>query len=35
MGLVSYLTQARAAGAANNASKTLGDAINWVLTFAK
>ena len=28
MGLVAYLTQAGAAGAANNASKTLGDAIN-------
>ena len=35
MGLVAYLTQAGAAGAANNASKTLGDAINWVLTIAK
>ena len=35
MGLVAYLTQAGAAGAANNASKTLGDAINWVLTLAK
>lgn len=35
MGLVAYLTQAGAAGAANNASKTLGDAINWMLTFIK
>ena len=35
MGLVAYLTQAGAAGAANNASKTLGDAINWILTLAK
>ena len=35
MGLVAYLTQAGAAGAANSASKTLGDAINWVLTLAK
>lgn len=35
MGLVAYLTQTGAAGAANNASKTLGDAINWVLTLAK
>ena len=35
MGLVAYLTQAGAAGAANNASKTLGDAINWILTIAK
>lgn len=35
MGLVAYLTQAGVAGASNNASKTLGDAINWVLTLAK
>lgn len=35
MGLVAYLTQAGVGGAANNASKTLGDAINWILTFAK
>ena len=35
MGLVAYLTQAGAAGAANNASKTLGDAINWILTLTK
>lgn len=35
MGLVAYLTQAGAAGAANNASKTLGDAINWIMTIAK
>ena len=35
MGLVAYLAQAGAAGAANNASKTLGDAINWILTLAK
>ena len=35
MGLVAYLTQAGAAGAANNASKTLGDAINWMLTLFK
>lgn len=35
MGLVAYLTQAGAAGAANNASKTLGDAINWILTLVK
>ena len=35
MGLVAYLTQTGAAGAANDASKTLGDAINWILTIAK
>ena len=35
MGLVAYLTQAGAAGAANNASKTLGDAINWILKIPK
>lgn len=35
MGLVAYLTQTGAAGAANNASKTLSDAMNWILTIAK
>ena len=35
MGLVAYLTQIGAAGAADNASKTLSDAINWILTIAK
>ena len=35
MGLVAYLTQTGAAGAADNASKTLSDAINWILTIAK
>ena len=35
MGLVAYLTQTGAAGAANDASKTLSDAINWILTIAK
>lgn len=35
MGLVAYLTQAGVGGAANSASKTLGDAINWILTIAK
>ena len=35
MGLVAYLTQSGAAGAANDASKTLSDAINWILTIAK
>ncbi len=35
MGLAAYLTQAGASGAANNASKTLGDAINWILTLVK
>ena len=35
MGLVAYLTQAGVGGATNNASKTLGDAINWILTLAK
>ena len=35
MGLVAYLTQAGAAGAANSTAKTLGDAINWILTLAK
>ena len=31
MGIVAYLTQAGVAGAVNDASKILGDAINWVL----
>lgn len=35
MGLVAYLTQAGAAGAANNASKTLSDALNWIITLVK
>ena len=35
MGLVAYLTQTGAAGAANDAAKTLSDAINWILTIAK
>ena len=35
MGLVAYLKQTGAAGAANDASKTLSDAINWILTIAK
>ena len=35
MGLVAYLTQAGVGGAANSASKALGDAINWILTIAK
>ena len=35
MSLVAYLTQTGAAGAANNASKTLSDAMNWILTIAK
>ena len=35
MGLVAYLTQAGVGGATDSASKTLGDAINWVLTLAK
>lgn len=35
MGMVAYLTQAGAAGAVNNASSTLSDAINWLLTVAK
>ena len=35
MGIVAYLTQAGVGGAANSASKTLSDAINWVLTIAK
>ena len=35
MGLVAYLTQAGVSGATNSASKTLGDAINWILTLTK
>ena len=35
MGLVAYLTQAGVGGATNSTAKTLGDAINWVLTLAK
>lgn len=35
MGLVAYLTQAGVSGATNSTAKTLGDAINWVLTLAK
>lgn len=35
MGLVAYLTQAGAAGAANDASSTLSNAINWMLTLFK
>ena len=35
MGLVAYLTQAGAAGAVNNASSTLLDAMNWMLTLVK
>lgn len=35
MGLVAYLTQTGAAGAANNASKTLSDALNWIVTLVK
>ena len=35
MGLVAYLTETGSAGAANDASKTLSDAINWILTIAK
>lgn len=35
MGLVAYLTQSGTAGAANNATSTLSDAINWILTIAK
>ena len=35
MGLVAYLTQTGTAGAANNASKTLSDAINWIVTLVK
>lgn len=35
MGLVSYLTQSGISGATDNASKTLSDAMNWILTIAK
>ena len=35
MGMVAYLTQAGAAGAANNASSTLLDAMNWLVTLLK
>ena len=35
MGMVAYLTQAGTAGAVNNASSTLSDALNWALTLAK
>lgn len=35
MGLVAYLTQAGTAGAANDASKTLSDALNWIVTLVK
>ena len=35
MGLVAYLTQAGVSGATNSTAKTLGDAINWILTIAK
>lgn len=35
MGLVAYLTQTGAAGAANDASKTLSDALNWIVTLVK
>lgn len=35
MGLVAYLTQTGAAGAADNASKTLSDALNWIVTLVK
>ena len=35
MGMVAYLTQAGAAGAVNNASSTLLDAMNWMLTLVK
>ena len=35
MGMVAYLTQAGAAGAANNASSTLLDAMNWIVTLLK
>lgn len=35
MGLVSYLTQSGTAGATQDASKTLSDAMNWILTIAK
>ena len=35
MGLVAYLTQTGTAGAANDASKTLSDALNWIVTLVK
>ena len=35
MGLVAYLTQAGVAGASDSTAKTLGDAINWILTLTK
>ena len=35
MGLVAYLTQAGVSGATNSTAKTLGDAINWILTLTK
>ena len=35
MGLVSYLTQSGTAGATQAASRTLSDALNWILTIAK
>ena len=35
MGLVAYLTQTGAAGAAGDASKTLSDALNWIVTLVK
>ena len=35
MGLVAYLTQAGVSGATNSTAKTLGDAINWIMTIAK
>ena len=35
MGMVAYLTQAGTAGAVNNASSTLLDAMNWMLTLVK
>lgn len=35
MGLVAYLTQAGVGGATNSTAKTLGDAINWIMTLVK
>lgn len=35
MGMVAYLTQAGTAGAVNNASSTLLDAMNWAITLVK
>ena len=35
MGLVAYLTQSGVGGATNSTAKTLGDAINWILTLTK